>query len=90
MHLTKPNQELHQTLKAAADEIEAAVQDLFRKAKAYDEPEFLTAMERISRIHDHVDVLRTYAKQVMDGLIVKVGLSDIGIISTTEPQKESR
>ena len=26
-----------------------------------------------------------HAKQVMDGLIVKVGLSDIGIISTTEP-----
>jgi uncharacterized protein YhaN len=72
LSLTKPNQELHRTLEAAADEIEAAVQDLFRKAKSYDEPEFLAAMERISRIHDHVDVLRAFAKQVMDGAIIMV------------------
>ncbi|MFP5498095.1 MAG: hypothetical protein ACLGJE_18315 [Gammaproteobacteria bacterium] len=72
MPLTKPNQELHRTLEAAADEIEAAVQDLFIKAKSYDEPEFLSAMERISRIHDHVDILRTYAKQLLDGAIVMI------------------
>lgn len=72
MPLTKPNQELHRTLEAAADEIEAAILDLFKKAKAYDEPEFLAAMERISRIHDHVDTLRTYAKLVEDGVIMTV------------------
>lgn len=69
MSLTKPNQELRRDLKAAAAALEDAAHDLFREAKTYAEPEFLAAMEKIERLHDHVDRLMDYAEEVKSGQI---------------------
>ncbi|WP_339545128.1 hypothetical protein [Pseudomonas sp. RA_35y_Pfl2_P32] len=64
MPLTKPNQELRRDLKAAASALEDAAHDLFREAKAYAEPEFLAAMEKIGKLQEHMDRLMEYAEEV--------------------------
>lgn len=69
MPLTKPNQELRRDLKAAASALEDAAHDLFREAKTYAEPEFLAAMEKIGKLHEHVDLLRGLADEVKVGRV---------------------
>jgi hypothetical protein len=71
MPLTKPNQELRRDLKAAASALEDAAHDLFRESKNYAEPEFLAAMEKIGKLHVHVDRLMEYAEEVRVGRIVR-------------------
>lgn len=73
MALTKPNQELRRDLKAATSALEDAAHNLFREAKTYAEPEFLEAMEKIGKLHEHVDRLRAYADEVKMGRIVRGG-----------------
>ncbi|NBB58930.1 hypothetical protein GVN18_06520 [Pseudomonas sp. ODNR1LW] len=69
MPLTKPNQELRRDLKAAASALEDAAHDLFREAKTYAEPEFLAAMEKIGKLHEHMDRLMEYAEEVKVGRV---------------------
>ena len=69
MPLTKPNQELRRDLKAAASALEDAAHDLFREAKTYAEPDFLVAMEKISKLHEHMDRLMEYAEEVKVGRV---------------------
>jgi hypothetical protein len=69
--LTKPNQEIRRDLKAAASALEDAAHDLFREAKTYAEPEFLAAMEKIARLHEHMDRLMVYAEEVKVGRITR-------------------
>ncbi|MNJ18697.1 hypothetical protein D3C77_130040 [compost metagenome] len=71
MPLTKPNQELRRDLKDAASALEDAAHDLFREAKTYAEPEFLEAMKKIGRLHEHVDRLRALANEVKAGQIIR-------------------
>ena len=71
MPLTKPNQELRRNLKAAAFALDDAAQDLFREAKGYAEPEFLVAMAKIAKLHEHVDRLTMLADEVKAGKIVR-------------------
>ncbi|MNJ19068.1 hypothetical protein D3C77_133850 [compost metagenome] len=71
MPLTKPNQELRRDLKDAASALEDAARDLFREAKSYAEPEFVEAMEKIGKLHEHADALRTYAEEVKAGQIAR-------------------
>jgi hypothetical protein len=71
MTLTKPNQQFRRDLKAAASVLEDAAQDLFREAKTCAEPELLVAIEKIGKLHEHVDALRAYADEVKAGLIVR-------------------
>ena len=71
MPLTKPNQELHSDLKTAASALDDAAHDLFREAKSYGEPEFLAAMERIVKLHEHVDRLTVLADEVKAGQITR-------------------
>lgn len=71
MSLTKPNQELRRDLKAAAAALEDAAHDLFREAKTYAEPGFLAAMEKIERLHDHVDRLMDYSEEVKSGQVTR-------------------
>lgn len=67
MPLTKPNQELRRNLKAAAFALDDAAQDLFREAKSHAEPEFLVAMAKIAKLHEHVDRLTMLADEVKAG-----------------------
>lgn len=71
MGLNKPTQELRNDLKAAASALEDAAHDLFREAKSYAEPDFLAAMEKISKLHEHVDRLTVLAEEVKAGRIVR-------------------
>ncbi|WP_350575174.1 hypothetical protein [Pseudomonas sp. HY2-MNA-CIBAN-0224] len=71
MGLNKPTQELRSDLKAAASALEDAAHDLFREAKSYAEPEFLAAMEKISKLHDHADRLMVLAEEVKSGRITR-------------------
>ena len=71
MSLTKPNQELRRNLKAAAFALDDAAQDLFREAKGYAEPEFLMAMAKIAKLHEHVDRLTILADEVKAGRIAR-------------------
>jgi phenylalanine-4-hydroxylase len=71
MALTKPNQELRRDLKAAASALEDAVHDLFGEAKTFAEPDFLAAMEKIGKLHEHVDRLMEYAEEVRAKRIVR-------------------
>ena len=71
MSLTKPNQELRRDLKAAASALEDAAHDLFCEAKTYAEPEFLAAMEKIGKLHEHMDRLMEYAEEVRAGRIIR-------------------
>ena len=71
MGLSKPTQELRSDLKAAACALEDAAHDLFREAKSYAEPEFLAAMEKISKLHDHADRLMVLAEEVKTGVITR-------------------
>lgn len=70
MTLNQTNQELRNDLRAAALAIESAAQDLFRTAKSYAEPELHMSMEKIGKLHEHIDGLMLRADQVGDGLIV--------------------
>ena len=69
--LTKPNQQLHRNMKAAAFVFDDAAQDLFREAKGYAEPKFLMAMAKIAKLHEHVDQLTMLADEVKAGKIVR-------------------
>jgi len=69
MPLTKPNQELRRDLKAAASTLEDTAHDLFREAKTFAGPEFLAAMEKIGKLHEHVDRLMEYAEEVRVGRV---------------------
>jgi len=71
MPLTKSNQELKRDLKEAASALDDAEHDLFREAKSYAEPEFLAAMEKIRKLHEHVDRLRALAEEVKTGVITR-------------------
>lgn len=71
MALTKPNQELRRDLKAAASALEDAAHSLFREAKTYAEPEFLVAMEKIGKMHEHMDRLMEYAEEVKVGRVTR-------------------
>lgn len=71
MPFIKPNQELRRDLIAAASALDDAAHDLFREAKSYGEPEFLAAMERIVKLHEHVDRLTVLADEVKAGRIVR-------------------
>ena len=71
MGLSKPTQELRSDLKAAASALEDAAHDLFREAKSYAEPDFLAAMEKISKLHDHADRLMVLAEEVKTGVITR-------------------
>lgn len=68
---SKPSQELHRDLTAAANALDDAAHDLFREAKKYGEPEFLAAMEKISKLHEHVDRLMALAGEVKSGRITR-------------------
>lgn len=72
MPLTKPNQELRSDLRAAALALETAAQDLFSAAKSYAEPEFYMSMEKIGKLHEHMDKLMKRADEVGMGLIITV------------------
>ena len=71
MPLTKSNQELKRDLKEAAYALDDAAHALFREAKSYAEPEFLIAMEKIGKLHEHVDRLMALAEEVKTGRIAR-------------------
>lgn len=71
MGITKPNQELRRDLKAAASALEDVAHDIFREAKTRSEPEFLAAMEKIGKLHEHMDRLMEYADEVRTSRITR-------------------
>lgn len=71
MGLSKSTQELRRDLTAAASALDDAAHDLFREAKSYAEPEFSVAMEKIRKMHEHVDRLMALADEVKAGRIVR-------------------
>lgn len=71
MPLTKPNQELHSDLKAAASALDDAAHDLFREAKSYSEPKFSAAMEKIRKLCEDADRIAALAEEVKAGVITR-------------------
>ena len=51
--------------------LEDAANDLLREVKTYAEPEFLVAMEKIGKLHEHMDRLMEYAEEVKVGRMTR-------------------
>ncbi|UXL40069.1 hypothetical protein N7D90_07875 [Pseudomonas fragi] len=71
MALTKPNQQLRRDLKATAFALETAALEMFHKAQAGGEAEFLEAMKLVGELHELADKLAGYAEEVKAGRIVR-------------------
>lgn len=71
MPLTKPNQQLRRDLKDAAFALESAALEIFHKAQAGDEAQFLEAMKRVGELHELADRLVGYGDEVKVGRIIR-------------------
>ncbi|MEB6589653.1 hypothetical protein MXM82_10985 [Pseudomonas asiatica] len=71
MPLTKPNQQLRRDLKDAAFALESAALEIFHKAQAGDEAEFLAAMKRAEELHQLADRLAGYGEEVKNGRVTR-------------------
>ncbi|CAI3803830.1 hypothetical protein ACQKF2_16585 [Pseudomonas hunanensis] len=71
MSLTKPNQQLRRDLKDAAFALESAALEIFHKAQAGAEAEFLEAMERVGKLHELADRLTGYGEEVKAGRVTR-------------------
>ncbi|MGO0694215.1 hypothetical protein ACTORG_12045 [Pseudomonas guariconensis] len=72
MSLTKPNQQLRRDLKEAAFALESAALEIFHKAQAGDETQFLDAMKRVQKLHQLADRLKGYGDETKAGEIVRI------------------
>lgn len=71
MPLTKPNQQLRRDLKEAAFALESAALEIFHKAQASDETQFLDAMKRVEELHQLADRLKGYGEEVKEGRVTR-------------------